>query len=197
LFYFFIILEEIRKPNPAPDQDWIPVTVLLEKLHFALNQSQHSDNNICLDPQKYIWRILSEICIKDIKSSINKSKKILSSINTELSLNTTKLPSFSIDKSELFFGALIERVSNSYDLYITTFLINLQLVDINSKIENDKKSIMKWSKVFMNFKGTYDGMRKDKFYCKIRNTFDGKSYLVEGKITFICFFIYEYRYVFA
>jgi hypothetical protein len=163
----------------------MPIKELREKLHHALNLSKYSIN-ICLDV-KHNSILLNTICTNDIKSSINESKKILSSFshNTEISLNSSMpLPSFSIDKSELFLGGLIERVSHSYDLYITTFLINTQLIDSNSKIEITKESLMTWSAVFLNAKEgshiSYDDVRKDIFYCKIKNTPEGESYLVQG-----------------
>jgi hypothetical protein len=186
MHYNFISLEKVPRPKSAPDQDWVPIKELREQLHHALNFSKYSLLDICSDI-KYNSIILSQICTNDIKISINKSKKILNSFsqNTEISLNSSvNLPSFSVDKSELFLGGLIERVAHSYDLYITTFLINTQLIDMNSKIEITKESLMTWSKVFLNAKegsdASYDDVRKDVFYCKIKNTHEGESYLVQG-----------------
>ena len=102
-----------------------------------------------------------------------------------------KLPNFAVDYSDYALGAMIERVSDSYDLYTTVFFLCHALLE--PKEEGSAQSVEKvsaevydvWKKTMNHFeatKYTASGMRvvPPAFYCNISHTADGPYYLVEG-----------------
>ena len=101
------------------------------------------------------------------------------------------LPNFAVDYSDYAMGAMIERVSDSYDLYTTVFFLCHTLLE--PKGEGSAQTVEKVStevydvwKIAMNHfettKYTASGMRvvPPAFYCNISHTADGPYYLVEG-----------------
>jgi len=77
---------------------------------------------------------------------------------------------------------------------VTTFLVDQYLLEkdetfmTSSSIRNDQESLTNWASALVASKGAEkedhptSGKRvKKKFYCKIKNTYDGISYMVEGE----------------
>ena len=102
-----------------------------------------------------------------------------------------KLPNFSIDFTEYAIGGMIERVSDSYDLYATVFFLCHTLLEPQDsewaktveRISSEVYGV--WKKVIKNFEDTMytpAGIRKrpPAFYCNISHTEGGPYYIVEG-----------------
>lgn len=102
-----------------------------------------------------------------------------------------ELPNFSVDYSDYALGAMIERVSDSYDLFATVFFLCHTLLE--PKVGLTAQTVEKvnaevydvWKKAISHFeatKYTISGMRvtPPAFYCNISHTADGPYYLVEG-----------------
>ena len=101
------------------------------------------------------------------------------------------LPNFSVDFKEYALGAMIERVSDSYDLYATVFFLCHTLLEPQNsewartveKISSEVYGV--WKSVMNNFEETQytkTGIRKtpSPYYCNISHTADGPYYIVEG-----------------
>lgn len=101
------------------------------------------------------------------------------------------LPNFAVDYSDYAMGAMIERVSDSYDLYTTVFFLCHTLLE--PKVGLAAQSVEKvsaevydvWKKAMNHFEATKyarNGVRvvPPTFYCNISHTADGPYYLVEG-----------------
>ena len=102
-----------------------------------------------------------------------------------------QLPNFAIDFSDYIFSAMIERVSDSFDLYATMFLLCHEIVlprhDISSESGDTvspevhdvwKRAMNSWEKTVY----TQNGLRQKHpaYYCNISHTSDGPYYIVEG-----------------
>ena len=90
------------------------------------------------------------------------------------------LPNFAYDFSEYFVGSVLERASNSYDLFITTFLLSHEslLPDKKGefkahKIKNTASVTKKWAHLIKSIQQSRTGST---YFCKIRNRHDQKSY---------------------
>ena len=104
-----------------------------------------------------------------------------------------ELPNFSIDLTEYALGGMIERVSDSYDLYATVFFLSQSLLepqDISPATMTVQKISPEVSEVWMtaarNFEKTAyapTGVRMTPpgFYCNISHTPNGPYYIVEGQ----------------
>lgn len=99
------------------------------------------------------------------------------------------LPSFANDYSEYALGAVIERVSSSFDLFMTVFFLGHNIAQFSSPDYNlirGATAVQIWKKGLAKFKSTLyfpNGIRKtsSKIYCKISHTINGQSYIVEGQ----------------
>ena len=102
-----------------------------------------------------------------------------------------KLPNFTVDFSEYALGAMIERVSDSYDLYATIFFISHSLLEpkegysANSGLSLSSQVFDAWKMAMTHFEKTEyseNGLRENHspFYCNISHTTDGSYYIVEG-----------------
>ena len=104
-----------------------------------------------------------------------------------------QLPNFSVDFTEYALGGMIERVSDSYDLYATVFFLSQSLLepqDISPATMTVQKISPEVSEVWMtaarNFEKTAytpTGVRMTPpgFYCNISHTPNGPYYIVEGQ----------------
>jgi len=59
----------------------------------------------------------------------NRSLKSQYPPQSKHSIYEATLPSMAVDNSELILGSIIERVSDSWDLYLTTFMISHSMLD--------------------------------------------------------------------
>ena len=101
------------------------------------------------------------------------------------------LPNFMADYSDFLTGALIERVSDSWDLYVTSFFICHKLLEYREglsaagglKVHPD--TIPLWQQALNMFEKTeykLNGIRDidPMFSCRIRNSYSDKEYIVDG-----------------
>ena len=106
------------------------------------------------------------------------------------------LPAFSHDKSELLLASMIERESDSYNLYLTTFFLSHQMILPDAslrkikKVRPDKDTILSWSKAILSFPSILyarSGVRNPtpRHYCRIKASNTDKSYTVQGNKKFV------------
>jgi hypothetical protein len=102
-----------------------------------------------------------------------------------------KLPNFAVDYTDYALGAMIERVSDSFELYTTIFFLCHTLLEpkIGSSAQSGEAMSSEvydvWKKAMTHFESTQytaNGMRKTPpaFYCNISHAEGGPYYLVEG-----------------
>ena len=102
-----------------------------------------------------------------------------------------QLPNFAIDFSDYILSAMIERVSDSFDLYATMFLLCHEMVEptrikyadggdaVSPEVHDVwKRAMNSWEKTVY----TQNGLRQKHpaYYCNISHTSDGPYYIVEG-----------------
>ena len=103
-----------------------------------------------------------------------------------------QLPNFSIDFTEYVLGSMIERVSDSFDLYATIFLLAHDVLvpknDVwaSTVLQISHEVYDVWMRASRNFEKTAyapTGVRitPPAFYCNISHTPDGPYYIVEGQ----------------
>lgn len=103
---------------------------------------------------------------------------------SELVDGVTELPQYAKDNSEFFYGAIIERKSDSLDLHLTVFLVCPSMARTTHHVEaleNTQKQ--KWKEYLLtNRRPQYElsGIRKQRYYCRIRNSEDlsAEQYLI-------------------
>ena len=102
-----------------------------------------------------------------------------------------RLPNFAIDFSDYVLGAMIERVSDSFDLYATMFLLcHAAMVPKEGKSAESGDTVSPevhdvWKRAINSFEKTVytpNGVRQTPpaFYCNISHASDGPYYIVEG-----------------
>jgi hypothetical protein len=102
------------------------------------------------------------------------------------------LPAFAKDKSEMFLSSMIEREADSWDLYVTTFLLCHQVLKPenffaeNRLIRDDPESLTSWSEAITAFNGTkyeYGGIRitPARYTCRITVSSSSAAYDVKGE----------------
>jgi hypothetical protein len=103
----------------------------------------------------------------------------------------SSLPRFADDNSEYALGAIIERVSDSFDLFTTVFLLShsIPLRQFSYPGNTPTKGatvVQPWKKLISKFQTTVyhpNGVRKStsKISCKISHGVGGAFYMVEGE----------------
>ena len=102
-----------------------------------------------------------------------------------------RLPNFAIDFSDYVLGAVIERVSDSFDLYATMFLLCHEIVSPKEGKSAESGDTVSpevhdvWKRAINSFEKTVytpNGLRQTPpaFYCNISHTPEGPYYTVEG-----------------
>ena len=103
------------------------------------------------------------------------------------------LPAFASDGTEMFLASMIEREADSWNLYLTTFLLCRDILQDDlyglkaTRIRPEKETIISWSKVVVaayNAAHPQNGRlpATPKYFCKIKASSGGDSYTVEGEI---------------
>lgn len=103
------------------------------------------------------------------------------------------LPAFSYDRSELLLASMIERESDSFNLYLTTFFLSHQMILTDTslrkikKVRPDKQTLLSWSKAILCFPSILyarSGVRNTtpRYYCRIKASNTDKSYTVQGNL---------------
>ena len=106
--------------------------------------------------------------------------------SSDASIPYVSLPSFSMQYREYALGAIIERVSDSFDLYATVFLLCHQLKLPPDKRRKNSLLFPSWTSALSTFKETEylpDGLRSraSNFTCRIKHSEGGSYYTVEGQ----------------
>ena len=102
-----------------------------------------------------------------------------------------RLPNFAVDFSDYVLGAMIERTSDSFDLYATVFMLCHDIVLPKKGLSSETGQTISpevhhvWKRAIKTFGETvYNemGVRKTPtpFYCNISHTEGGPYYVVEG-----------------
>lgn len=128
------------------------------------------------------------------------SNTLLFNINVGVSIDEkipgykkkTNLPAFTINENDFILSSMIERSSNSWDLYLTTFMLCHSMLaedDHNTVGVESVHPVMKdkWSRAMNNFKKTTympSGVRNQKYneeyYCSIKHFPSSTAYIVPG-----------------
>jgi hypothetical protein len=107
-------------------------------------------------------------------------------------LTEVKLPNFAHNFTEYILGSMVERVSDSFDLYLTTFFLCHGLLEPKvglSAVSGEKihpEVVDIWKKAMVNFEDTKyhdngERVQPPHMYCKIRHTERSKPYVVQGR----------------
>ena len=109
----------------------------------------------------------------------------------EVTKTDGSLPRFADDSSEYALGAIIERVSDSFDLFTAVFLLSHRIPRRQFSIPDNTPTkaaavVQLWKKLLTKSQATNyfpNGVRKatSKFSCKISHGVDGSFYMVEGE----------------
>lgn len=138
----------------------------------------------------YSWKSVTDIHSELGNLSSSARSKLQKQVRTDADPYII-LPQLAKDFSEFFVASMIERVSDSFSLYLTTFMISHTMLsrqdDNGNRARNvNMTAIDKWKKAILNFgSATYDpdGVRTKKplYYCKISNYNGAASYTVVGE----------------
>ena len=102
------------------------------------------------------------------------------------------LPAFTKDKSEMLLASMIEREADSWDLYVTTFLLCHEVLKPDNyfmehrRLRDDPQSLTTWSEAITAFNGTqYEigGIRitPSRYTCRITVSSSSATYDVQGE----------------
>ena len=165
----------------------INVTLLVNRMYSQYEQRKSSDSEMKESTRR------TPVAVERLK--IRHPWEIVNFIDDSDDVDVPNvdgdLPSFADDFSEYALGSIIERVSDSFDLFTTVFFLGHHVPqnefaspDYNST--RGAASVQLWKKALLNFKNTTyspNGIREtpSKIYCKISHTIDGPSYVVEGQ----------------
>lgn len=159
-----IVLPELQqKPFPLPDHEWIDLAVVHQEVDAV---ALRNGGKYIVDPAE------------------------MSSQNSPMMPTfTAQLPLFAHDKSELALGAIVERESDSFNLFLTTFFLSHAMIepkdDGTQALRIRNSSMATWKAAIVKFKDAQylpNGKRRrsPKFFCKISNAAGETPYIVEG-----------------
>jgi len=165
-----ISLPELQqKPFPLPDHDWHDLIALHKDISAAAAMAG-SDGSAS-----------SKFVISG-STADGGSEPVLPTFST-------KLPHFAHDRSELFLASVIERESDSFNLFLTTFLLSHPMIepkeDGTQALRVRNSSLADWTTAIVKFKQALylpNGKRRrsPKYFCKLSNAEGEAPYLVEG-----------------
>ena len=164
-----ISLPELQqKPFPLPDHNWVPLVDVHKKIDAErlANPSGTRPDQGEASPQGAL--ALEDVLIPSF---------------------STRLPQFASDMSELVLGSIIEREADSFNLYLTTFMLSHPMIEPKEdgtqahRIKNE--SLPQWTAAIRKFKEAEylpNGKRRrsPKYLCKITNYAGAAPYLVQG-----------------
>jgi hypothetical protein len=208
----FELPELSTRPFPNPDVTWLDHIVLNAKIEEAKEKSK-TQSHVWLDADN-LNSPLSQISLRDImpgNASSSSTSRRLQRVETgeeearrkpeafldyledsqEANEDYAALPAFSIDKSELFLASMVEREDDTWNLYLTTFLLNRRMSKADKSkrtchnVRSDKETLKSWGKHIMSRDDVaYEesGCRGPltKYYCRIRATSSDQYYTVPG-----------------
>jgi hypothetical protein len=203
------ILERASISEIKPQGKWMLFTDLQSKIKAALLHAKKTDAQVWLDPLN-LDSPLSGISLQSIlpeqkmTSNLNSSgslqggdRKERNNDNSHRSVDEkdheySTLPAFTHDKSDLLLASMIERESDSFNLYLTTFFLSHQMIRPDEslrrikKVRPDKDTLSAWSKAILSFPGTSytpAGIRSytHRYFCRIKASNTDEFYTVPGK----------------
>jgi hypothetical protein len=177
--------------SPAHDADWVSFLIVSKEVERAAERSK-SGQTLRRAPLK-LSAALPRIRFEDILQSNDMTRKF-KDLESEFSKKPSPatLPAFSTDGSEVFLASMIEREADSWDLHLTTFLLDREILqsDINglkaTRIRPEKETVIKWSKVIVaEYNASHPPIGKapktPEYFCKIKSSPGGVSYMVKGE----------------
>ena len=186
--------EREQKPYPPHEDNWADFSDLRIKVEEAAEEclpwkEEHVDS----------LRLVSgmpNFTFKDImpSNSTNNNSSSFAHRHDDAEDDPVSLPAFSTDGTEIFLASMIEREADSWDLYLTTFLLCHDILQVDrvglkaTQIRPDKETIISWSKLVVasyNTAHPTNGRLHESpnYYCKIRASSGGDSYSVQGELT--------------
>ena len=130
-----------------------------------------------------VYSLLSFVCVA--KSVGLYYEPLPRNYTTSIS-EYSELPNFAKGYSEFLLGAMIERISNSYDLFLTSFFLCHKLLDLKDSLfhpdaVNYWRSMRKFNVVTEYSRG---GLRAapPTILCRIRNYVGGQAYIVNAML---------------
>jgi hypothetical protein len=181
--------------SPPHDADWVSFLIVSKEVERAAERNK--SGQVVSRATLKLSAALPMIRFEDIVQSDDMTRKFkdLESGFSKLQPSAT-LPAFATDGSEVFLASMIEREADSWDLHLTTFLLGREILqaDINglkaTRIRPEKETIIKWSKVIV---AEYNAARPPigkahktpEYFCKIKASSGGVSYMVKGESTTI------------
>jgi hypothetical protein len=203
------ILETASISGIKPQGKWMVFTDLQSKIKAAQLSEKRTGAQVWLDPLN-LDSPLSGISLQSILPvqkvipSLNSSRgrqgndrKDSNNDNSPRSVDEkdhefATLPAFTHDKSDLLLASMIERESDSYNLYLTTFFLSHQMIRPDEslrrikKVRPDKNTLSAWSKAILSFPSTSytpAGIRSDihRYFCRIKASNNDEFYTVLGK----------------
>ena len=192
-----------------PQGKWMVFTDLQSKIKAAQLNAKKTGAQVWLDPLN-LDSPLSGISLQSIlpehkmSPSLNSSgrrqgsdRKGSNSGNSHRSVDEkdhefTTLPAFTHDRSDLLLASMIERESDSFNLYLTTFFLSHKMIRPDKslrkikKVRPDKDTLSAWSKAIVSFPSTsytHTGIRSDnhRYFCRIKASNTDEFYTVSGK----------------
>jgi hypothetical protein len=160
------------------------------------NKKSAANNGEVGDRFKFLTNIKSlpppRLSLKDIiqnrtSQTVHQKRKIKEDFGLSI------LPAFTKDKSEMFLASMIEREADSWDLYVTTFLLCHEVLKPeyyfteHRRIRDDPESLTTWSEAITAFNGTkyeYGGIRTTplRYTCRITTSSSSAAYDVQGEL---------------
>jgi hypothetical protein len=174
--------------SSLPDNGWYKIG----ELEFSSANSvpfETTENLIDASTSNIGTLLHSQHCILYIYKVFGNNYFLFISLGQSVESNgfaAKQLPTYSTDMSELFLSSIIERKSNSNQLFVTTFIFSprLNLESHLVSIENNQLSeFIKYRKKSRQTKyGAYAGRRIEStiFYCKIKHSDSSSSYVTTG-----------------
>ena len=125
----FELPEISNKPFPEPDDTWVDISEVHRRIDAQ--KKNHTTNSLLLEEGegeggKEVGGKTSE---DDDK---NKDKEDDKEGGIRWAAGFATLPAHANDLSEFFLASMIERVSDSWDLYVTTFLLQHDMLGLDS-----------------------------------------------------------------
>ena len=137
----FELPEISNKPFPEPDDSWIDITEVHRRIDDAAvaKQKGGKDNNTFDTKEEESKRKRkgksgdkSADDDKENKDKEDKGNEDDKEGGIRWAAGFASLPAHANDLSEFFLASMIERVPNSWDLYVTTFLLQHDMLGIDS-----------------------------------------------------------------
>ena len=176
------------KPFPEPDEQWIEIRELHKEVDAAASGLVRDNFK---EAEKLGDQGRSHSKMMKFSSLLSGSTPMEQETAEGKKQIFSSLPSLASDKSEFFLGSIIERVADSWDLWLTTFLLSHEMMFpspnelTGHNIRNDEETLAAWREAVAAFRQvTYfpNGLRtpENKFFCRITHRAGDQSYLVEG-----------------